>query len=156
LPRLGGLPRLLVAAADHPAVGNFGNQLEASVHRPGQQAPERAGIAGHVGAALGGVQVAAVSLAASSMKRLGNFLLAFFDAIGKETFLAMFADVAVRVDVRSAEQNLTVRTSVAKNGAASSAGCATTGVVAVKLNTTDSVKQKRFTHMLGHCGQCQM
>ena len=151
--RLGGLPQLQqVAAVDHHLVGDLGQQL-----RPqsafGQQAPQRACVAGHVSASFGGVQVAAVGggFQHEAAQRHG-----FLDAIGK-AFLAVFADVAVGVVLARQEQKFDSAHVGGKGqgGVQGLAGRAPPGVVAVKAEHHRFGEAKQLLHMLGRAGGAQ-
>ena len=133
-------------------LGQLAQQLAAQ-HAVRQRRPQRAGVAGHVGAALGGGQVAAVAgcfdQEAAQRHGLGN---AAGEGVG-----AVFAHIAVGVVLGGQKQELdAARIRGVGQGAIERLTCrAAPGSVAVKAEHHGIGKTQQLLYMLGCAGGAQ-
>ena len=133
-------------------LGQLAQQLAAQ-HAVGQGRPQGAGVAGHVGAALGGGQVAAVAgcfdQEAAQRHGLGN---AAGEGVG-----AVLAHIAVGVVLGWQKQEFdAARISGVGQGTIERLACrAAPGSVAVKAEHHGIGKTQQLLHMLGCAGSAQ-
>ena len=141
-----------VAHINQHLVGNLGQQLlfKCAV---GQQAPQRARIAGHMGAAFGAVQITSLGSGLQHELAQGHCLT---DSRSK-TFAAVFANKAVGVMLGRQKQKLDTAHIGGKGqgGIERLARCAAASAVTIKAEDNRVGKAKQLLYVLCRAGRAE-